>query len=51
MHDFSCKNPDDMYYENLAKKIKYFKEEEEGTQKINTLSVAEVRKLAEKLSA
>lgn len=95
MHDFSCKNPDDMYYENLAKKIKYFKEEEEGVQKmgdvmeklmakrereaekktakkerrelaknllaenetiertarLTTLSVAEVRKLAEKLSA
>ena len=34
MHDFSCKNPDDMYYENLAKKIKYFKEEEEGVQKM-----------------
>lgn len=34
MHDFSCKNPDDMYYENLATKVKYFKEEEEGVQKM-----------------
>ena len=33
MHDFSCKNPDDMYYENLATKIRYFKEEE-GVQKM-----------------
>lgn len=99
MHDFSCKNADDVYYENLAKKVKYFKEEEECVQKmgdvmeklmakrereamekaekktakkerrelaknllaenetiertgrLTTLSVAEVRKLAEKLSA
>lgn len=34
MHDFSCKNPDDMYYENLAARVRYFKEEEEGTQKM-----------------
>ena len=34
MHDFSCKNPDDMYYENLATKVRYFKEAEEGIQKM-----------------
>ena len=34
MHDFSCKNPDEMYYKNLAEKIRYFKEEEEGVQKM-----------------
>ena len=34
MHDFSCKNPDDMYYENLATRVRYFKEEEEGVQKM-----------------
>ena len=32
MHDFSCKNPDDMYYKNLATKVRFFKEEEEGTK-------------------
>lgn len=25
MHDFSCKNPSDMYYRILADKIRYFK--------------------------
>ena len=30
MHDFSCKNPDDMNYEALAKKARYFKQDEKG---------------------
>ena len=30
MHDFSCTNPDDMNYEALAKKARYFKQDEEG---------------------
>lgn len=30
MHDFSCKNPDDMYYKILADKTRYFKEDEKG---------------------
>lgn len=30
MHDFRCKNPDDMYYQELADKVRYFKEDEEG---------------------
>ena len=30
MHDFSCTNPDDMNYEVLAKKAKYFKQDEKG---------------------
>jgi hypothetical protein len=30
MHDFSCSNPDDMNYEELAKKARYFKEDEKG---------------------
>ncbi len=32
MHDFSCTNPDDMYYEVLAKKTRYFKQEEKGVE-------------------
>ena len=32
IHDFFCNNPDDMYYEELAKKVRYFKEEEEGVK-------------------
>ena len=34
MHDFCCKNPDDMYYKKLAEKIKYFKEDKEGLDKM-----------------
>lgn len=30
MHDFSCTNPDDMNYEVLAKKARYFKLDEKG---------------------
>ena len=30
MHDFSCTNPDDMNYEALAKKARYFKKDEKG---------------------
>ena len=30
MHDFKCKNPDDMYYEILKNRTKYFKETMEG---------------------
>ena len=30
MHDFSCTDPDDMNYEILAKKARYFKQDEKG---------------------
>jgi len=30
MHDFSCTDPDDMNYEELAKKARYFKRDEKG---------------------
>lgn len=30
MHDFHCTNPDDMHYEILANRVRYFKEDEEG---------------------
>lgn len=30
MHDFSCNNPDDMNFEELAKKARYFKQDKEG---------------------
>lgn len=30
MYDFSCTNPDDMNYEVLAKKARYFKQNEKG---------------------
>ena len=30
MHDFSCTNPNDMNYEALAEKARYFKQDEKG---------------------
>lgn len=30
MHDFSCTNPDDMYYEVLAERVRFFKESKKG---------------------
>lgn len=30
MHDFSCTDPDDMHYEALAKRARYFKQNEKG---------------------
>lgn len=30
MHDFSCTDPDDMNYETLAKRARYFKQDEKG---------------------
>lgn len=32
MHDFCCKNPDDMHYQELAEKTRYLKEEQGGEQ-------------------
>lgn len=32
MHDFYCKNPDDMHYKELADKARYFKSEEGGLE-------------------
>lgn len=32
MHDFCCPNPDDMKYEELAKKVRYYKQETEGVK-------------------
>ena len=31
MHDFSCTNPADMYYDVLAERVKFFKESKEGS--------------------
>ena len=32
MHDFSCTNAEDMYYETLADRVRYFKESKEGIE-------------------
>ena len=34
MHDFHCQNPDDMHYKELAEKARYFKQDEEGIEKM-----------------
>ena len=34
MHDFHCMNPEDMYYEVLRKRVKYFKESKGGKRKM-----------------
>lgn len=32
MHDFSCKNPSDMYYRALANQVRYYKEDVKGVE-------------------
>lgn len=32
MHDFSCTDAADMYYETLAERVKFFKESKEGIE-------------------
>ena len=32
MHDFACANPDDMKYDILAEKTRYFKKDEKGEE-------------------
>lgn len=32
MHDFSCSNPSEMYYEQLARQVRYYKKDEEGVE-------------------
>jgi hypothetical protein len=34
MHDFQCENPDEMYYEILRNRVRYFKEDEGGRQEM-----------------
>ena len=37
MHDFFCTNPDDMYYEELAKVVRRFKQTSEGVRKMSSV--------------
>lgn len=32
VHDIFCEKPDEMYYASLAKKVRYFKEDEKGIE-------------------
>ncbi|MCM1495682.1 MAG: hypothetical protein NC089_07790 [Bacteroides sp.] len=57
MHDFSCINPNDMNYEALAKKARYFKQNKEGVAAMckimedmrNEAALNSAREIAEKL--
>ena len=37
MHDFYCKNPDDMYYKELRERTRYFKEDREGVKMMSRI--------------
>ena len=37
MHDFSCTNPDDMNYDALAKRARYFKQDEKGVRSMSKI--------------
>ena len=37
MHDFSTPNADEMYYEQLAEKMRFFKQDEKGVQMASKL--------------
>ncbi len=41
MHDFSCANPDEMYYDVLANKVRFLKESKEGVAEIGRASCRE----------
>ncbi len=34
MHDFKCTNPNDMYYDLLRERVKYFKEDKRGVKEM-----------------
>ena len=34
MHDFTCSNPDEMYYQELAKKVRYLKRDNGGIKEM-----------------
>lgn len=36
MHDFRCKNPEDMFYGTLRESVRHFKEEIGGHKKLNS---------------
>ena len=37
MHDFFCTDPNDMFYSELAEKVRYFKENEKGAANMNSV--------------
>lgn len=49
MHDFFCKNPSDMYYQKLAERVRYFKENTEGVDKMTDVFEIVEQKAAQKM--
>ena len=37
MHDFYCKNADEMYNKTLAKRVKHFKEDSKGVNEMSAI--------------
>jgi len=49
MHDFFCTDPDDMFYSELAEKVRYFKENEKGAANMNSVIDEMMEEQAEKM--
>ena len=47
MHDFSCSEPEDMYYKELAEQVKYYKENEKGVAAMSKIMEDFVEELLE----
>lgn len=52
MHDFSCKNPADMYYKPLADQVRYYKEDAKGVEAMCRIveDIVEKEKREEKIA-
>lgn len=51
MHDFSCKNPEDMYYDVLAQRATYFKNTQEGREEMSEVMERFAKKYAEQVKS
>lgn len=47
MHDFSCKHPEDMYYDVLARRATYFKNTQEGREEMSEVMERFAKKYAQ----
>lgn len=47
MHDFSCKNPEDMYYDVLAQRATYFKKTQKGREEMSEVMERFAKKYAD----
>ncbi|MCR5048054.1 MAG: hypothetical protein K6A37_03740 [Saccharofermentans sp.] len=47
MHDFTCSNPDEMYYQEIAKKVRYLKRDNGGIKEMTEYYDKWEREIAE----